>query len=297
MYLARKALLTASLCLAAPLAMAQATGIPDGLTGAWWDAQRSGQGLVIEQVEYPEPGRLDQLKAYWYSYDENGAPVYLVGAGDYRNGRAEIELIRTSGGRHGLALDPSAVRRTSWGRVVIEGLSCERVRVSYTPASGPAGTMEMTRLATTLGGATSRTSCEIVQPALGTVSASSCSNLGTCSAVTLPIRTSSLAQTSIIGNRPADYEVRSYRITAVGGDVRVAHVGVVDSHPGTSASVQGISLGQTIRAGQTVTVSLRSAWTNNVTESLRYQIAFTYTGFEGSGTNLSLDESVQLRTN
>lgn len=289
----------AVLALIPSLSLAQSAGIPDGLTGAWWDPQKSGQGLVIEQVAYPQAGRADQLQAYWYSYDEVGAPVYLVGAGDYRNGRAEIEVVRTNGGRHGLALNPSQVSRDTWGRIVVEGLSCERIRVSYIPASGSSGAMDFVRLATSLGGATSRSTCEVVQPPslLGSASISSCDSFFGCRAVSLPIRGTSSANTSVVGNRPADYEVRSYQLTATGGDVLVTYIGVEDSRPVTSASVNGIQQGQRIRSGETVTVSFRSAWTGNVTESLRYKVAFTYEGFEGSASNLSIDETVQLRTN
>lgn len=297
MHYRSSAFLLAPLLLASAFASAQSGGIPDGLTGAWWDPQFSGQGLVIEQVEYPEPGRPDQLQAYWYSYDDTGAPVYLVGAGDYRNGRAELDLIQTAGGRHGTALQPAAVRRTGWGRIVIEGLSCERVRVTYAPVSGAPGSMEMTRLATAVGGATARANCEIAQPPLGTATLTSCSGPFGCRAVSLPVRGNSSASTSVVGTRPADYEVRSYTLTATGGAVRISYVSVEDSQPATPSSISGITQGQTLRAGESVTLSFRSAWTNNATETLRFKVGLTYEGFEGSASNLSIDETVQLRTN
>ena len=284
------ALLLTQSALAAPY--------PSVLNGAWWNEDKSGQGLVIEQVEYPSALDTPQLQVYWYTYDDEGDPIYLVGAGDYVDGRATVALSSTRGGRHGNDLDPTQIVSSDWGSATITGLSCERIEVQYTPLGGATESISMSRFSTALGGATVGHDCTLIDPParLGTASVRSCDIFG-CRSVSLPTSGSGSVNTSVVGNRPADYKVMSYTLTAQGGDVIVSYIGVNDSRPNTRAYISGVQQGQRIPSGTSVEIELRSAWTGGVTENLRYKLAFTYEGFEGSAQRLSIDRSVSLTTN
>lgn len=283
-------LLLATSALAAPY--------PSVVNGAWWDSERSGQGLVIEQVEYPSAVGTPQLQVYWYSYDEEGNPIYLVGVGDYVQGRATVPLSSTRGGRHGNALDPAQVVNTDWGSATITGLTCEQIEVRYTPLGGVQETMSMSRFSTSLGAATMGHNCSLIEPppTLGTASVRSCDFFG-CRTVSLPTSGSGTSNTSVVGNRPADYKVMSYTLTAQGGDVIVSYLGVSDSRLSTRAYISGVQQGQRIPSGSSVEIEFRSAWTGGVAENLRYMVALTYQGFEGSAQRLSIDQRVTLTTN
>lgn len=270
----------------------QGPAAPDGLTGAWWDAQRSGQGLVIEQVAFPEPGRPDQLHLYWFTYADDGSPLYLVGAGEYRNGFAFVDVIRTQGGRHGRDLDPTTVQRTPWGVVRIEGISCERIRVSYTPEGGSGAELEMARLATTLGGATAQGSCDMRELELGVPKVE---KLETDASqpfwgdVVIPYRMD-------VRLRPPapnrEHELARYRITAVDGDVVVGYVWWSYLANGYRPYWVGLKRGETISEGSALEISLRAPLGAPPWMHMTYRIGLNYRGHQGSNTSYTVWENI-----
>lgn len=114
-----------------------------GLSGAWYQPSRSGEGWYFEEL----PG--DRLLIYWFAFDTQGNPYYLLGVGPRIDGRYEIDGMHTSRGtRFGEAFNPADVTRHAWGHTTVSMVDCNRVDVSY--QSVVSGYGSATRAATRL---------------------------------------------------------------------------------------------------------------------------------------------------
>lgn len=109
------------------------------LSGAWYDPQRSGEGLVLQHLES------GQVVAVWYTYPavgEEGEQAWLLSS----SGRIEAErvrfdsVLRPMGGRFGAAFDSAAIRNEPWGRMDLRMIDCNTLEFSYEgpPAFGSA---------------------------------------------------------------------------------------------------------------------------------------------------------------
>jgi len=88
-------------------------------SGLWWNAFRSGEGLLLEVL--PD----NRAFAAWFTYPPMGAVAdqhWVVGTGTWvGNGFEFPRLIQAQGARFGAAFDPAAVAKSDWGtlRVMI----------------------------------------------------------------------------------------------------------------------------------------------------------------------------------
>lgn len=302
----KRSILSLALLAAAASVGAETISVPHGLSGSWWHPELSGQGLLIEQMEAQGADESNHLGAYWFTYDGDGNPLYLTGAGEYRQGVAVVELVTTVGGRHGAEMVAEDVERLPWGTMKIVAESCESLLVSYDPIDGEPGEVALERFTTSIGMVPSNAICEMVEEELPVnlnkpatqIQVESCGDFTGCRAVSLPYSTNAQVQTSVIGSRPSTYTVARFRITPTDGYIDVKYVGMEDSNTSTAMYVTGISTNQRIAAGETVEVQLASAWTNGATEQLRFKIGLGYEGgYASTGSPLSIDYRVQLRTN
>ncbi len=75
-----------------------------GHTAMWFNPDRNGEGWMLEIL----PG--DRAVAYWFTFDQDGEPRWLVGNGEIEGNRIEFpELIATSGARFGDQFDPDDI--------------------------------------------------------------------------------------------------------------------------------------------------------------------------------------------
>ena len=123
--------LRAFLVALALFAGAARADLPASLSGSWYDPVHAGHGFSIEMLGG------NRAIAYWFVYDEHGAPVHL-----YLDGRVEDRTIRgpaylARGMRFG-TFDRSAFALGHWGELAITFDSCDRARLGY-DANGPAG--------------------------------------------------------------------------------------------------------------------------------------------------------------
>ena len=115
--------------------------------GAFVDPAHAGEGWVIEPYSPTQAG------AYWFTYDANGEPAWLLGIGTLDGNRLVIDgTLRPLGTNFGAGFDPSRVDRTSWGRVEFEFGSCNSATVRYASAvdgfgNGMLDAQRLTRLA------------------------------------------------------------------------------------------------------------------------------------------------------
>jgi hypothetical protein len=95
-------------------------------SAAWFDPQRSGEGWIVEQLAD------DRTAMYWFTYDDAGRQVWLIGAGTRQGAALELADVYIAGGtRFGDAFDPGAVALRRWGKMRFEFRDCDRLRVEY----------------------------------------------------------------------------------------------------------------------------------------------------------------------
>ena len=124
-------------------------------SGAFWNPTRSGEGVLLEIADHPNPMTLGEVLSFsWYTYDPNGNPVYLTGAAVIDPTAATfapitINVITTRGARFGSAFATGDVIREDWGQVVLTFTGCSRLTVAYTPTRpgwGASGSINMQRV-------------------------------------------------------------------------------------------------------------------------------------------------------
>jgi hypothetical protein len=100
-------------------------------SGTWYDATRSGEGWVVQQVWSP----LSNLVGVaWFTYDRDGRALWLTGAAVESGGVLSVELYRTSGTWFGDDFDATKVQREFFGTLRFAFEGCERAAVTFTPA-------------------------------------------------------------------------------------------------------------------------------------------------------------------
>lgn len=87
------------------------------ITGSWYLPARDGEGYNIEIIG----SSLDpQLLAYFYTYDEDGNQMWLVGSGPANGDTAVVPVQVTSGPVYGAGYDPDDVLREDWGTLTFK---------------------------------------------------------------------------------------------------------------------------------------------------------------------------------
>jgi hypothetical protein len=95
--------------------------ITPGITGSWYLKARDGEGYNIEIVgDTFDP----QLLAYFYTYDNAGNQMWLVGSGPVNGDTAVVPVQVTSGALYGDAFDKDDVVRENWGTLTFTFSSC-----------------------------------------------------------------------------------------------------------------------------------------------------------------------------
>lgn len=106
-----------------------------GMGGAWHDAARPGQGLIVEVLP-----QNDQVIATWFTFDPaqvlgNGRqpPLWLASTGQVTGNRARLNVFESTGG----VLDrPGGTTLTPVGSLELEAVSCSRLVATYSISPG-----------------------------------------------------------------------------------------------------------------------------------------------------------------
>jgi hypothetical protein len=110
--------------------------ITNGISGTWWDPQRSGEGFMIDVAK-------DGLVAVsYYTYDTMGHQMWVIGAGNLNGNTVEIDFELTDGGIYGSAFDPLTVNRYPWGTGIFTFSSCYVGKVEIIPNQDYSGIFE-----------------------------------------------------------------------------------------------------------------------------------------------------------
>ena len=97
-----------------------------GYSGSWYDPSHNGEGWIIEMLEG------SKVVIYWFTFDDNGDQIWLVGIGNIDKNKITADLlIPTSGTSFGGQFDPSEIELSDWGSIEITFHSCSQSTLSY----------------------------------------------------------------------------------------------------------------------------------------------------------------------
>ena len=87
------------------------------ITGSWYLDARDGEGYNIEILG---SGLEMSMLTYFYTYDDDGDQMWLVGEGDVDGDTAIVPVQVTSGPSYGDDYDPDDVVRQNWGTLTFK---------------------------------------------------------------------------------------------------------------------------------------------------------------------------------
>lgn len=122
-------------------------------SGAWYNTGRDGEGFLVEMNKSSLVN--NQLNAYWFTYDQQGNPLFIFGAGTYNdeNEKITVTAYTADGTRWGEAFDSNAVTRSEWGNLSFAFDGCNSGQVEYDgqAAGFGSGQFDVSRLTAVLG--------------------------------------------------------------------------------------------------------------------------------------------------
>ena len=98
----------------------EATGfeINNALSGTWYNPDRDGEGFIIDVAN------AGNIVISFYTYDNTGQQMWLIGTGDVDGSVAVIDFYVTEGGFYGSGFDPELVNRAFWGTGIFTFSEC-----------------------------------------------------------------------------------------------------------------------------------------------------------------------------
>ncbi len=124
------------------------TAIKNHHSGLWYNPEQDGHGLNILVLDN------NRMIIYWYTYDNEGNQIWLLGSGSFENGLATLSVISTENALFPPNFDAADVQSSNWGSFEIEFEGCNQAEFKWfpNPETGfTAGSMPMSRLAFNAG--------------------------------------------------------------------------------------------------------------------------------------------------
>jgi hypothetical protein len=144
-----KLLLTALLLVMLPfssLCFADLDLSDGGASGQWYNQSRDGEGIFVEIIDSEG---IQKISVAWFTFDENGNQMWLVGLADLQSGQTAVTIpvVVTSGPKFGPDYDPAALNRTPWGTLSLNFSTCSAGILSYASSVGfGSGAINLSRL-------------------------------------------------------------------------------------------------------------------------------------------------------
>lgn len=120
--------------------------LENGNSGAFFAPDRAGEGIQVQMVD--NAGTLIPV-VYWFTYDNQGNQLWLVGVGRNEDDAIIIDDVLTlSGAQFGTDFDPDDVQQTRWGSLRLDFSGCDNVTLSWDASdmSFGSGSLELIRL-------------------------------------------------------------------------------------------------------------------------------------------------------
>lgn len=96
-------------------------------SGLWYNPLQNGHGLQIDEMYINDQ---KQLFVSWYVYI-NGAPIWLTGVGNVKDGMATIDMLITQGALFPPHFNPDDVEQTPWGQLTISMQENDEIDLSW----------------------------------------------------------------------------------------------------------------------------------------------------------------------
>jgi beta-glucanase (GH16 family) len=109
----------------------QPAGIGPAYSGSWYNPSQSGHGFSMEFGKSGDGSPLAVV--YWYTYDDEGNPIFMGGNGVPDGNTLDIEFESPVGMKYG-EFDPASVSRPLGGSAHFEFLDRDNATFSYTPS-------------------------------------------------------------------------------------------------------------------------------------------------------------------
>jgi hypothetical protein len=100
-------------------------------SGSFYNEDQSGHGFSIEFGQLADGTPLGVV--YWYTYDDQGNPIFMIGNGTPDGNLLEITFLSPVGMVYGV-FDPTTVERPDGGTAVFEFSDRDNATFSYTPS-------------------------------------------------------------------------------------------------------------------------------------------------------------------
>jgi hypothetical protein len=129
---------------------ASARDIDQSFTGSWYNADQSGHGFSVEVL--PDGRAI----IYWYVYNPDGTPTFLVALGDIDGDTIHADVSHHTGMPFG-SFDNSGLVQTPWGTLEFTIGDCDTATLSYASTMSidgqefGSGTIDLERLASVAG--------------------------------------------------------------------------------------------------------------------------------------------------
>ena len=116
--------------------------VSGGISGYWYDPDQAGQGFQVEVLTGGD------AVLTWYTFDEEGNQLWLIGSGRADGDTIEVDLLEPSGGAFPPNFDAATVQLNPWGTAILRFASCSVGSVDYQPLGGELtpGNMPLVRL-------------------------------------------------------------------------------------------------------------------------------------------------------
>ena len=116
------------------------------ISGSWFLLERDGEGYVIEILG---DSLAPEMLAYFYTYDEAGNQMWMLGQGFANGDTAVLPVQVTSGAEYGDDFDPADVLREDWGTLTFKFTSKDTGTVERASTMGfGTTTVDIERLST-----------------------------------------------------------------------------------------------------------------------------------------------------
>lgn len=216
---------------------AHAVAITRSFTASWYDPTHAGHGFNIEVVDNAA-GKT--MVMYWYTFDANGAPLWVLGQGPVDGERATLQAVTTTGGRFGNAFDPGSIQVRNWGTLGVEFSDCNNGIVRWQPADPAltAGAMPIARLTQLFGSSCSGGISDDASStaATGTASETFLTNTGVAPAARARARFEQRADRTDFKVELEDLPAGSYALNVAG--VQRASIAVTARLGGTQGEIE-----------------------------------------------------------
>lgn len=97
-------------------------------SGNWYNPDQSGHGLQIEVLD------LSQAAVAWYTFDEQGNPLWLLGIGTIAGDTIRADLTAYAGTAFPPDFDSDEIEGSGWGEIVFRRNGCNTATLEWTPS-------------------------------------------------------------------------------------------------------------------------------------------------------------------